>query len=248
MQNCYVSLAGGIGNQLFQVAAGYAYARDHSKTLYLYTGSWSGGQGSHPNNYRNSIFKNFKFTQNIPDSFNDYHEPQFNYTKLPEAKGSIKLNGYFQSLQYFEGYSEEFKDLLKFKELDTEFLQEGAVGAHVRRGDYLNYPDIHLVCGTEYFLKNLEGYPQINIFSDSLERTQLEFSNLDCNYIKSNSELSDLYLLSQHENLVCSNSSFSWWASFLGVPKKKIIVPSVWLKNNPNHQDIYRKDFTISNF
>jgi hypothetical protein len=44
--------------------------------------------------------------------------------------------------------------------------------------------------------------------------------------------------------LICSNSSFSWWASFIGVKKNKIIVPKIWFKNIQNHDDIYREEFT----
>lgn len=246
MNNCYISLAGGLGNQLFQIAAGYAYAKEYGKNLVVYTQNWSGSQGKHPDTYRNTLYKNFKFTHHISDTYTNIFEKRFNYDPIPFVKGSVCLHGYFQSLKYFINYKDEFINQLSFKEYDSTFLVEGAAAAHVRRGDYIQHANIHLVCGTEYFLRNMERFENVNIFSDSLEKVQLEFKDTTCKYVETNSELLELYLMSQHDNMICSNSSFSWWASLLGKPKNTIIVPNIWFKNFEEHHDIYRPEFLIS--
>ena len=87
-----------------------------------------------------------------------------------------------------------------------------------------------------------EGLQQ-NVFTDSLDYVSQEFHDMKFNIIKSQSELLDLSLMSKHENIICSNSSFSWWASLLGIPKKKIIVPDKWFHNFQPHEDIYRPEF-----
>ena len=246
MNNVYVSLAGGIGNQLFQVAAGYSYAKRYKKNLYLLSKNWSGSQGKHPDTYKKTIFRNFKFISAIPDHPTEYQEKRFNFDPIPLIKGSVHLHGYFQSLKYFEDHKDEFISELKLKPLDDEFIDSDSWCVHVRRGDYLQHSHIHLVCGTDYFLQNMKDLDKINVFTDSLPQVQGEFGNIRCNYIQSNSELSDLYLMSQHRNMILSNSSFSWWASFLGKPKETIIVPKIWFNNFQDHHDIYRPEFTVS--
>ena len=102
MSRCYVVLSGGLSNQLFQAACGFSYAKSTSKDLILCTKYWSASQGNHPNFYSDSIFKNFKLSDDIVESVEIYMEPQFNFSDIPTIDGDISLNGYFQSLKYFE--------------------------------------------------------------------------------------------------------------------------------------------------
>jgi hypothetical protein len=242
MSNCHVALVGGLGNQLFQVAAGYAYSRKYDKNLVLDISKWSAHQGRCPNQYQNNIFSNFKYSTYHTRNVIPIHEKRFNYDPLPFMHGDVCLHGYFQSLKYFEEYKDEFINLLNLPDVSID----GDVAVHIRRGDYLQFANIHLVCGTDYFLHHISKFPEakVNVFTDSPEYVQAEFGNM--NIIKSNSEIEDLTMMSQHDNIICSNSSFSWWASLLGKEKKKIIVPKIWFHNFEDHHDIYRNEFIIS--
>jgi hypothetical protein len=243
MNNCYVSLAGGLGNQLFQVAAGYAYAKKYDKNLVLDISKWTAHQGRSPDQYLNNIFSNFKYSTYHIGSVESIHEKRFNYDPLPFINGDVCLHGYFQSLKYFEEYKDEFIELLNLPDVKVE----GNLAVHIRRGDYLQFSNIHLVCDKNYFLHNISKFPdsKVNIFTDSPEYVKDEFGD-NFNIIKSNSELTDLTMMSQHDNIICSNSSFSWWASLLGKEKNRIIVPKIWFKNFEEHNDIYRNEFIIS--
>jgi hypothetical protein len=250
MNNCHVALAGGIGNQLFQVAAGYSYAKKHKKNLVLDVSSWSAGQGRNPLDYSKTIFKNFKFVTHRPDNITPIYEQRFNYDELPNEKGHVILHGYFQSLKYFEDVADEFCDLLDFSKqehLKTKISKSPNCAVHLRRGDYIKFSNVHLVCDTNYFRNNIEkfsGY-NIDVYTDSLDIAIKELDGLDVQFIDGVNELNDLYMLTLYDNMICSNSSFSWWGSFLGKKKNKIVVPNRWFNNFQDHSDIYRPDFSI---
>jgi len=245
----FVKLVGGLGNQLFQVAAGYSYSKKYDTEFYIDSSTWVGGQGRNGYEYKDTIFKNFKFSNDYPRSVILYQEPKFNFSEIGRLKMerySLCLNGYFQSIKYFEDYQDEFKKKLTLAKVDTSFIKEKNVAFHIRRGDYLYYKDIHHICDTNYFNKcfeMFEGY-QINVFTDSPNYVLEEFKDKDFNLIKTRSELNDLILIGMHDNVVCSNSTFSWWGSFLGKRKEQIIVPSKWFLDGRDHEDIYRKDMT----
>lgn len=245
MKAVYINLAGGLGNQLFQVAAAYAYARENGKHLFLDGGKWSASQGRQPYEYKNSVFQNFKYASPTREVF-PYSEEQFNYSKIPFQKGDVSLSGYFQSLKYFESCKDDFINELVLPEVRTDWINDKNVAVHIRRGDYLAHHHVHLICKKEYFEKAFEefdGY-QINVFTDSPEFVQQEFGEWDFNIIQTGDELKDLTLMSHHDNMVCSNSSFSWWASLLSKKKDKILVPDIWFKNFEAHDDIFREEFT----
>jgi hypothetical protein len=251
MKNCYVNICGGVGNQLFQIAAGYAYARKWDKKLIINTTHWTASQGNHPDTYKDTIFKNFEYGTYHTRDIIHIHEKRFNYDELPYHHGSVALNGYFQSLKYFEEYKDEF--ILKLnlpKIIVQKFEGDNTIAFHIRRGDYLKYPDIHYICDTKYFEyffdifmpEHIKG-TKILVFTDSPEYVTEEFKNKEFHIIHSESDVKELAYMSQCDIIIGSNSSFSWWASLIG--NKPCYFPSKWFKNEIDHSDIFRKDMIL---
>lgn len=246
----YIKLQGGLGNQLFQVAAAFAYSKKHKTELYLDASEWHGSQGRNAIEYKDTIFKNFVFDDMYPRSVFLYDEPRFNYDEITRPKcdnPSMKLSGYFQSLKYFQDYKDEFIEML---ELPNPHYHPDPddVGIHIRRGDYLVHSQVHYVCDYEYFTNALDLFPEaknVNIFTDAKDTSRDGIFQLgdSARIIDGGDELIDFTLLSRHANIIASNSSFSWWASLIGEPKNKIVVPKIWFKNFENHDDIYRDEF-----
>jgi len=240
---CYARLAGGVGNQLFITAAAYAYSKKYNKELCLDGDNWVGHQGKPANEYRDTIFKNFIYDSSYLSGTTPILEKRCNYDDPPEIDGSVAFCGYFQSLKYFEEYKDDFIKELNLPEVDVSILNKKNVAFHIRRGDYLTFKDIYGICGTKYFedhFKKFEDY-QINVFTDSPEHVLDEFEKYDFNLIQTSSELNDLTLMSKHDSMVCSNSTFSWWASLIG-NTKTVIVPDKWFLDGREHEDIYRPD------
>lgn len=246
MSVVYVNLEGGLGNQIFQVANGYAYSQKHGKKLILDDSNWNAQQGNSPRMYQETIFRNFEYIDKNKRRINqEYMEPKFNYVEIPKFDSDVRLVGYFQSLKYFKDFKDEFVAKLWLPESP---IFKDSVAVHIRRGDYLTNAHIHYVCDTEYFKENIKDFSnkQIHVFTDSKDFVQKEFWDQDIQIIETESELGDLTAMANHDNMIISNSSFSWWASLLGIKKEKIFVPNRWFNNFQQHDDIYRTDFTIS--
>lgn len=249
MSDCYVNLIGGLGNQLFQIAAGYAYAKKYDKRLIINANNWFGGQGTHGFTYKNTIFKNFEYGSPTSRDVVSINENQFNYSEIPYHSANVSLHGYFQSLRYFEEYKDEFVSLLDLPKVEVDHIKCGSpmiVGFHIRRGDYLMYAPIHYVCHTkyfEYFFQKFQDFP-IKVFTDSSSHVLTEFK-YKYDIIQSISDLEDFTYMTKCDILVGSNSTFSWWASLIS--GNRCYFPSKWFADGRPHEDIYRKDMIIHN-
>lgn len=254
MSNCYVHPIGGLGNQLFIIAAGYAYAKKHDKKLIIVPDNWNAGQGNHVISYKDTIFRNFEYgSLSFTRDVIPLHEKRFNYDGLPFTHGNVSLHGYFQSVKYFEDVKDEFISLLDLPDWDNTPLrnQKGShiplMGVHIRRGDYMIYENIHYVCHTDYFnyfLRKFENYNVVG-FTDSPAYVLEEFSNFGLQIPIFNSDLDSFASMSKCDIIVGSNSTFSWWASLIG--KKTCYFPSKWFADGREHGDIYRKDMITYN-
>lgn len=249
MSNCYVNVIGGLGNQLFQIAAGYAYSKKYDKKLIINPARWNAGQGNNPLYYKDSIFKNFEYATKYPTDTINILEKRFNYDELPYQIGDVSLNGYFQSLKYFEEVENEFISLLNLPKINIDNLKGLSpyiVGMHIRRGDYLKYKNIHYVCDTNYFnyfFNKFKDIP-IKVFTDSIEDVIKEFKQ-PYDIIHSQSDVKELTYMSQCDIIVGSNSTFSWWASLIG--QKICHFPSKWFADGRQDDDIFRTDMILKN-
>jgi hypothetical protein len=164
-----------------------------------------------------------------------------------EAPADCMIFGYFQSPLYFESIKDELRSELKGL-LATAVVpdpawvaklsQENAVAVHVRRTDYLNIP-AHQVCGESYHetamakLREDLGSPRFHIFSDDPAWCRKRFTMPDQEIIDTSSAaanpLNDLQLMSLAQHHIIMNSTYSWWAAWLGEkPGQTVIMPDRW--------------------
>ena len=253
-------LMGGLGNQMFQIANAFAQSLDGNVKSYFKPYSHTGLQGRTTNHYVNNIFKKINFKNDLPN-VKRYNEPDWSYNhKKFDWKESIEFYGYYQSSKNFLGHDSKIKDLFSpdnetikyITEKYPKIKEDNTLSIHVILGDYKNFPNIHPIVSVSYLKESLRHVPKssyIFVFSDDKNwvYNNLKFDNI---IFVNEEDYMELWMMSMCQNNILSNSSFSWWASFINKNKNKVVVaPSVWFgKNGPkNYEDVYEPYWKIIN-
>ncbi len=170
--------------------------------------------------------------------------------QIRTISGDHYLEGYFQSINYI---SEIRTELLKeFKvqprgAIDIALLDKirlcNSVAVHVRRGDYASNPDINKtygVCSLAYYQQAIDYIKervinaQLFVFSNDIDwcRRELKY-DLPVTYVSGSfAPPVDFYLMSSCKHFVIANSTFSWWAAWLGdAPDKIVTEPKSFFAN-----------------
>jgi hypothetical protein len=249
MSNFYVSVTmfGGLGNQLFKMAAAFGAASRTNRTLILCMPSVS--QSAHsPEKYAETIFRNWKCVDlKVDKTHNEVDKHVFVYKEIPNSDVKhLQLSGYFQNEKYFKHCFSEFAAMLNLPK-DLPILPNTCF-IHLRYGDYLKHPH-HYVDLTAYYLpramqlqRDANQQVQFLVFSDDIERCKgipiltsedVSFSS-EPNEVRTFVQMSRCWL-----GGICANSTFSWWGAYLNPnPARVVTFPSKWM-NNDWPVDIY---------
>lgn len=236
---------GGVGNQLFQIASTYAHAREYGfECGFDLQHTYLPLQGKPASTYIPSLYATVPQIKLEDYNLNTYKEPHWEYHPIP-PKDNVLLNGYFQSPRHFDKYRKEILDLFLNDEVDIGIVKrleynysvelKNSISAHVRRGDYLKFPNIHPTQGTGYYLDAIRsitaetGDACILIFSDDILWCKENFRGANIRFIEGLPDYEDMILMSLCKHNVISNSSFSWWGSYLNKnPDKIVYAPKLW--------------------
>ncbi|MCX6875057.1 MAG: alpha-1,2-fucosyltransferase [Verrucomicrobia bacterium] len=167
--------------------------------------------------------------------------------RLLDAPADCMLFGYFQTPGYFKGIASSLRTELnsliggsaRVAEHDlAKLASPDAVAVHVRRTDYLHQP-IFQVCNTEYYreamrqMRELRPGARFYVFSDDPAWCRREFPGADQEVVDSHettaNPLHDLRLMSLASHHIIANSTYSWWAAWLGEkPGQQVMMPDRW--------------------
>jgi hypothetical protein len=148
------------------------------------------------------------------------------------------ISGFFQSEFYFKDVKEIIiKDFnLEYDENSENILNKFDVNnycyVHIRGGDY---KEIDWLLPKKYYdeAKNviLNKNPNIKflIITDDIEYCKQIFPEEE--YI-TNDVFTDFYILSKSKYMIMSNSSFSWWTTYLNTNQVLIVGPKRWFNYN----------------
>lgn len=238
----YLGTRGDMGNQIFQLACIIAAARRSQAKVVLPT--------------RISLLPiidlfdltQFEWQDVNPDAtFYEYD----NYEKItiPTDGRVYDISGYRQSYKYFEDSANDIRSIftprVKILNAVKAIVPDEFIAIHIRKGDYIKF--IHKIpllrefrrCQVEYYkqgiLKLREIYPDCNLLvcTDSPQWVTPLLAELDSKAILApipsdiNPKFSDFCTLYLANGVVMSNSSYSWWSSYLR-SRRPIICPSPW--------------------
>jgi hypothetical protein len=237
-----IYLQGGLGNRLFQVAFLYAYAKKHNKKFgYMYE-----LKNVHSTlDYHKLVYPFLKpISLHQPVGFNEPMDKCQMYLNIPNIPKDCFFQGYFQNEKYFKEYRNDLLSLIQLPKLPFT-IKEDSIFIHIRRGDYVSLP-MHFIDLWDYYQKSLEYFlsnkplKHLYIISDDIQfckkKNIFESMIQDITYIENLNELETMKLMTECSlGGVCSNSSFSWWGSYLNTsPDKMIIFPSKWFNQEPH--------------
>lgn len=240
----YCQLKGGLGNMLFQIAMSKSLSIDndtdyslHNLTSHL---KYLNSDNVHNPNLKHSFeyLKLFEGLNHTPiNSKIKILTFPFEFIEVGKINEDVLIDGFFQSEKYFKHNRNHILDMFIFDfEIDKkyDFLKEKkTTSIHVRRGDYLNYPNHHPTQTLNYYLDSIDMLKNDTdlfvVFSDDINwcKENLKLKNII--YVENEKDYIELYLMSICTNHIISNSSFSWWGAWLNRSEnKKVIGPSKW--------------------
>lgn len=158
---------------------------------------------------------------------------------------SALLVGYHQSIDKIVE-RQCVRSVLKSKFGD----RQGMVAVHIRRGDYLvkknsKYGTVDPRTIIDLLRSNDSFDCNVIFFSDSdikgevtsllskSERCSVEFASelgLDT--------IGEFFLMRSASRIICSNSTFSWWAAYSSAAADHILIPDEWMKNFPTPEHL----------
>ena len=215
-----VNVKGGLGNQLFQVAASWGIAKSMNSKYCIYQAVPS----------KHSRIDYFDTLLSAWKPYRVNHIP----------RGSVVLDSYFQDYRYIEPIYNEFVNQLdftgydsisKYDEIDTSAF------VHIRGGDYLQlgYRDLHFVDLTDYYRRaivnvnsHLYAFTNDKEYYDSLSC----FDDVRITPVNTN-EVSTLFLMSQcGRGGIAANSTLSWWGLYLDRSRPNLFLPDTWFNDD----------------
>jgi hypothetical protein len=245
-----VTLQGGLGNQMFQIATAMAYGEKTNKKFIMNTNVSELIGLSTRKTYWNKI--HIEHDDKI-DTYNwkEIKEANFAFNELPMEPGNVKLTGYFQSARYFESQRDAI--IRKFVQTPKNIMKD-TISVHIRRTDYIGL-NFYAELNKEYYqsaiqyiqsshaeISRCRDYFTLVVFSDDLDWVKKSgwFNEYKVQYCDVVGDFEQLIAMSQCEHHVMANSSYSWWAVYLGNQTGITVAPKQWfLDTNINTNDLY---------
>ena len=273
-----VRLSGGLGNQLFQYAAGRHFQKRRGGRLILSSARLA-EPGTTPRNHELGAFhcaaeqpslglrlllaamtrRGWRsvlpaLLKKLPSPWSFINEAQ----QTPSlTAGTIILDGYWQNWQLIQKQAPALLQELQPSSplpacaasvLDAITRAPSSVAVHIRRGDYASRSETaahHGVCPPSYYTAAVSHIAsrtpgsQWFLFSDDPDwvESNRHLFPPSATIVRTNPDTPwvDLVLMSRCSHCVIANSTFSWWAAWLGPAQNNgiVIAPSRWFAQAP---------------
>jgi len=158
------------------------------------------------------------------------------------------VHGYFQHWKYasnaWSWIEPELNDFSNKLNLDRFKMPNEYIAMHVRRGDNIFSLKTMGTLSNKYYQEAIKlisknDLPLI-VVTDDLSGTDEIIKEFNPKLVITPEAFSDweaLFLMSRAKILIAANSTFSWWAGYIGFHSgfsKQVIMPMPWFRNWPN--------------
>jgi len=201
----------------------------------------------------------------------DLFEQDFEYSKLlkedrygplnssvddffSKIQDDTLIKGYWQSEKFFDNNEDFVKNLFaKKSEQYNWYNRKSNVGeneciVHIRGGDYFEWGhhlEIRWYRDAMEEMKKINPSIKFSIVTDDNQFVEENFSDI---LNKSDRPQCDFHKIMISKYKIISNSTFSWWASWLGASDSTVIAPENWLNNNGRYNEFLSKYKFSENF
>lgn len=242
------TLYGGLGNQLFQIAATISFALKHSADFIF---KYEKTLGKRPTYWTNFLHKLLNKTSETFESteYQIVTESTLHNDDM-SLSNRVLLDGYFQSPLFFNDYNAQLFQLFDIESHQARIvnqykLTESSISVHFRRGDYKHLPDCHPIMPNDYYAESIQyiltcdpTICTIYYYCEDEDDADIEcviadfaplFSGLSWVRMKADADWEEMVCMSCSKHNVIANSSFSWWGAYFNPrPDKIVCYPAKW--------------------
>jgi hypothetical protein len=244
-----LSLTGGLGNQLFQLAAAVYITEQYNFEVKLFLNDdVNTPERLGIENLIKSI--NFEFVEKRNTANKSIYQVEDiaiediieNYSVFQDRI----IQGYFHNYRYAESLRPYLNSFLKNSISEISWMadlqmsdDESKLFIHYRFGDYVYNLESLGILHRKYYKKALSRVSsadsKVYVFTDSPTEAKLFFAKFIKEFhvvddSKAKNPLEIMLALSLGDKLILSNSTFSWWSGFLSF-SKEITMPKPFYRN-----------------
>lgn len=236
-------LKGGLGTQLFQVAAGYAHAKRNGYDLQL---------AAVPSGQRQITYWHSWLWQMIkhispPMLGQLYAEQGTKYAPIPADARTIR--GTFQCGKHFADFADEIRAKFDLDD-ETKAAIENKWGDLLTKAPTMALVHVRCMDGLtmEYYeravaeLRKRVPDVKLAVITNDLDACKAQPWLEGSTWIEEYDESVALYLMSKFRHYVMSNTALLWWAVWLGTPAEVVIAPDPWCLGvffEEDYMDVY---------
>ena len=200
----------------------------------------------------NNLFHKSGLFQRSPVFFKEKSFNFHDYTSILKAK-KIYLDGYWQSFKYFKEIEIKLREELNFKiplneeqkKMQNEILLSKSICINFRRTDFVTIKtaiNTHGIPTMDYYknainhiVNHIGDDVHLYVFSDDIEWCEQNFSSNFPTFFVGHEQYKGerfsayLQLMKSCKHFIIPNSTFGWWAAWLGDYKNKVVItPKNW--------------------
>lgn len=176
-----------------------------------------------------------------------YYKQEYHSSWEPEVFQLVEekdwyLDGLWQDFRYYADCEKQIREAFQFcneeryseedRRILSEIMNTASVGIHVRRGDFVNSK--FDICTEDYYREAIRLMREkvgqdirFYFFSDDTQFVEERFAFVDNKEILSHpveNSIVDMEMLSLCRHKIISNSTFAFWAAWLGQQKDEYVI------------------------